>query len=192
MLALPPPDDRAPSGFAYSNTNYNLAGTIVTKVTGRSIGTEITQRIIRPLGLCGTSWPGDRTTLPKPELRSYVIRDGTLADMTEWNTSDTGADATVFWNALLTGNLLAPAQLAEMKKTVDAGLGEGYGLGVERYELTAGFVTWGHSGGMPSGHEFRNAVTENGQRSVTFLINTDEYKWQDVDVAIGDLVRDNR
>ncbi len=53
-------------------------------------------------------------------------------------------------------------------------------------------MTWGHSGGMPSGHEFRNAVTEDGQRSVTFLINTDGYKWQDVDVGIGDLVRDVR
>lgn len=200
-LALPPPDDRAPSGFAYSNTNYNLAGLIVTKVTGRGIGTEITERIIKPLGLCGTSWPGDRTTIPKPELRSYVNRDGTLADRTEWNTSNadasgalisTGTDATVFWNALLTGKLLAPAQLAEMKKTVDDGSGEGYGLGVERYELTPGVVTWGHSGGMPSGHEFRNAVTEDGARSVTLLINTDEYKWQDVDVALGKLIRDIR
>ncbi|MEV5597467.1 serine hydrolase domain-containing protein [Streptomyces sp. NPDC052496] len=201
-LRLPPPDDRTPSGFAYSNTNYNLAGLIVTKVTGRSIGTEIERRIIKPLGLRETYWPGDRTTLPEPDLRGYVDRDGTLLDRTEWNTSgadasgaliSTGADATAFWTALMSGKLLAPAQLAEMKKTVpDSFPGEHYGLGVERYERVPGFVTWGHSGHMESGHTFRNAVTDDGQRAVTLLIGSESFDSDKVDAIIGDLIRELR
>lgn len=201
-LALPPPDDRTPDGFSYSNTNYNLAGLIVTKVTGRGIGTEIEERIIKRLGLRDTYWPGDRTTLPKPDMRGYVDRDGTLADRTEWNTSgadasgaliSTGADATAFWTALMTGKLLGPAQLAEMKRTVpDSFPGERYGLGVERYERDPGFVTWGHSGHMESGHTFRNAVTDDGRRAVTLLIGSETFDSDKVDSIIGDLIRDLR
>ncbi|MEV0275661.1 serine hydrolase domain-containing protein [Streptomyces sp. NPDC050610] len=201
-LALPPPDDRTPDGFSYSNTNYNLAGLIVAKVTGHGIGTEIEQRIIKPLGLSGTYWPGDRTTLPEPDLRGYVDRDGTLVDRTEWNTSaadasgalvSTGRDVTAFWTALLSGRLLAPAQLAEMKQTVpDGSSGERYGLGVEHYERVPGFVTWGHSGYMESGHKVRNAVTDDGRRAVTLLIGSETFDSDRVDAIMGDLIRDLR
>ncbi|MEV0282138.1 serine hydrolase domain-containing protein [Streptomyces sp. NPDC050610] len=196
-LALPPPE-RTPSGFAYSNTNYNLAGLIVAEVTGRGIGTEIEQRIIKPLGLRDTYWPGDRTSLPEPDLRGYAQENGKPVDKTEWNVSaadasgalvTTGADATAFWTALWTGKLLAPAQLAEMKRTVSEEEGGRYGLGVERYEHTPGFVTWGHSGSMETSHNFRNAVTDDGQRAVTLLIGSDQFDSAKVDAVIDDLIR---
>ncbi|MBJ3809851.1 beta-lactamase family protein [Streptomyces flavofungini] len=200
-LRLPPPEDRTPDGFSYSNTNYNLVGLIVTEVTGRSIGTEIEQRLIKPLGLRGTYWPGDCVTLRKPDLRGYVDQGGKLVDKTEWNVSaadasgalvSTSADATAFWTALWSGKLLAPAQLAEMKKTIPDDLGEGYGLGVERYERTPGFVTWGHSGYMESGHKFRNAVTEDGRRAVTLMVGSERFNSEKVDSIIEKLIHDIR
>lgn len=198
-LALAPPD-RAPSGFAYASTNYNLLGLIVTKVTGQSIATEIFQRIIEPLGLCETSWPGDETTIPQPDMRGYVKRHGTLVDRTEWNTSEsdasgelisTGADATTFWAALMSGKLLAPAQLADMKQTIVDDEGQDYGLGVEGYRFASGRA-WGHSGSMASGHKFRNAVTDDGQRAVTLLIGTDTVDSDKVQTIIANLIRDIR
>ncbi|MGW0538166.1 serine hydrolase domain-containing protein [Streptomyces sp. NPDC003032] len=201
-LKLPPPDDQTSSGFAYSNTNYNLVGLIVSKVTGRGIDTEIKQRIINPLGLRHTSWPGDRTTLPKPELRGYAERNGKLVDRTEWNVSgadasgalvSTGADVTAFWSALWGGELLAPAQLGEMKKTITTDAkSERYGLGVERYETVPGFVTWGHSGSMESGHKLRNAVTGDGKRAVTLLVGSETFDSDKVDAIIGKLIHDLR
>ncbi|MFI1379563.1 serine hydrolase domain-containing protein [Embleya sp. NPDC020886] len=199
-LTLPPPEDKP---FSYSNTNYNLAGMIVAKVTGRSIATEIEQRIVKPLGLRNTSWPGDRTTLPEPELRGYVKRSGKELDWTEWNTSgadasgalvSTGADVTAFWSALMGGKLLAPAQLAEMKRTVPDPTVRGarYGLGVERYEQAPGLVTWGHSGFMETGHKIRNTVTDDGQRAVTLLIGSEEFKEAKVDSILRTLIRDLR
>ncbi|WP_439680727.1 serine hydrolase domain-containing protein [Embleya sp. MST-111070] len=200
-LALPRPE-RAPSGFAYSNTNYNLVGLIVKEVTGRTIATEIEERIIEPLGLCETSWAGDRTTLPKPELRGYAQRGKTLVDRTEWNTSEAdasgalisdGTDTTAFWTALLTGKLLAPAQLAELKRTVAEDVAnERYGLGVERHEPYPGFVLWGHSGSMSSGHKFRNAVTDDGRRAVTLLIGSESFDSDRVDAIMSRLLRDLR
>ncbi|MEN8651657.1 serine hydrolase domain-containing protein [Streptomyces sp. 21So2-11] len=200
-LELPPPEDRTPDGFYYSNTNYNLAGLIVTKVTGRSIATEIKQRLIKPLGLRGTYWPGDQVELRKPTLRGYVVQGRNLVDKTEWNTSSadasgalvsTGLDATTFWTALWSGKLLAPAQLADMKKTVPDDGGEGYGLGVERYERTPGRVTWGHSGYMETGHKFRNAVTDDGQRAVTLLFGSEKFNSAKVDSIIDKLIRNLR
>ncbi|GAA3110012.1 serine hydrolase domain-containing protein [Streptomyces rectiviolaceus] len=199
-LTLPAPEDKP---FSYSNTNYNLAGLIVTKVTGRSIGTELKQRIFKPLGLRDTYWPGDRTTLPEPELRSYVKRSGKLLDWTEWNVSgsdasgalvSTGADVTAFWSALMSGKLLAPAQLTAMKRTVPDPTVRGarYGLGVEREERTPGFVTWGHSGFMETGHKLRNAVTDDGRRAVTLLIGSEEFKEAKVDSVLRTLIRDLR
>ncbi|TCO59717.1 serine hydrolase domain-containing protein [Actinocrispum wychmicini] len=199
-LALPRPQ-RAPSGFAYASTNYNLAGLIVTEVTGRCIATEIDQRIVQPLGLRETSWPGDRTTIPQPDLRGYLKQRGSFVDKTEWNTSEadasgelisTGADATAFWTALMTGKLLAPAQLADLKRTIVDDEGQAYGLGVEGYKHIPGVATWGHSGSMASGHKFRNAVTDDGQRAVTLLIGTDSFDSAKVDTVIGDLIRDLR
>ncbi|CAM5239215.1 hypothetical protein SSPIM334S_06025 [Streptomyces spiroverticillatus] len=199
-LPLSPPE-QAPSGFFYSNTNYNLVGLIVTKVTGRSIGAEIERRFVKPLGLHGTHWPGDRTALPQPDLRGYVDQDGKLVDKTEWNTSGAGAsgalvstsaDVTVFWSALLSGKLLAPAQLAEMKKTVPDDGGESYGLGIERYENSSGTVTWGHTGHMETGHKVRNAVTEDGKRAVTLLIGSEKFDDDKVNAAIAEILHDVR
>ncbi|WP_432974972.1 serine hydrolase domain-containing protein [Dactylosporangium sp. CA-233914] len=42
----------------YSNTDYILLGMVIGKVTGRPYGEEVQRRIIRPLGLTGTSVPG--------------------------------------------------------------------------------------------------------------------------------------
>ncbi|MFG3257218.1 serine hydrolase domain-containing protein [Streptomyces sp. NPDC048172] len=200
-LALPPPE-RAPSGFSYSNTNYNLAGLIVTEITGRGIGAEIDRRIVRRLGLRDTHWPGDRTTLPRPELRGYVERPGKkLVDKTEWNTSaadasgalvSTGADTTAFWTALWSGELLGPAELAEMRRTVEDGEGGRYGLGVERYERVPGSVSWGHSGYMETGHKVRNAVSDDGRRAVTLLIGSESFDEAKVDSVVDTLLRELR
>lgn len=200
-LKLDPPE-QTDTGFAYSNTNYNLLGLIVQKVTGRPIATEIDARISKPLGLRETYWPGDDTTVRKPDLRTYEKRKRTLVDRTEWNVSEadasgelisTGADATGFWTALMCGKLLKPAQLAALKTTIVDDLGQGYGLGIERYQYP-GFVAWGHSGLMEGGATFRNAVTDNGQRAITLLIDRpmSDAESNKVQKIMGNLIRDIR
>lgn len=47
--------------FAHSNTDYVRLGMIVEQVTGHSYATEAGRRIITPLRLTGTSFPGTRT-----------------------------------------------------------------------------------------------------------------------------------
>ena len=105
MLAVgyaQPPLFAPDAGFDYSNSNYLLLGKIIEKVTGQSLAYELTTRILRPLGLTGTSWPGDSATLPEPHGHGYssviavngVVQgtpDGSLVDTTNFNPAWSGA-----------------------------------------------------------------------------------------------------
>ncbi|MFC5215457.1 serine hydrolase domain-containing protein [Streptomyces coerulescens] len=171
-LAHPP---AARGDFSYSNTNYVLLGLVVEQVTGRSYAAEAEQRIIAPLGLTGTSFPGSRTSLPSPHGRAYAT-DGT--DVTELDPRVAGAsgelvttlaDLDRFYAALLGGRLLPPPRLREMLDTRAAhGL---YGMGLFPVKLRCGTVVWGHSGRI-SGSYVRSAATVDGRRVMTFRVNT--------------------
>ncbi len=181
--------EKAPLGapgakVEYSNTGYLLAGLVVERVTGRSIGTELSKRIIEPLGLASTYYPAPgESTLRAPHLHGYDMVDGKLTDVTELDDYgiggadgalvSTGADLNKFFIALLGGRLLTPPLLAEMKSTVPADLPlpglRGVGLGLFRYQTSCGSEFWGHSGGAP-GFGTVGGVIPDG-RAVTLTVN---------------------
>ncbi|MET8980347.1 serine hydrolase domain-containing protein [Streptomyces sp. NPDC004539] len=176
------PGDPAPE-WNYSNPNYILAGMVIERVTGRSWREEVRDRIVRPLGLSRTYAPGDDPTLPEPHAHTYhrfpgstdwtdtTVRNMSWADAAgELVTSKRDLDR--FFTALLTGRLLPPAQLAEMRKTVPVSAdfqipfpGLRYGLGLMRQPLACGGHRWGH-GGSAEGDFVRDGFTEDGRRSV--------------------------
>ncbi|MFD1147511.1 serine hydrolase domain-containing protein [Saccharothrix hoggarensis] len=156
-LATARPLDFEPgTSWRYSNTNYVVAGLLVEKVTGRPYGDAVHQRVIRPLGLSGTSVPGTRTAIPGPHAHGYVRAAGQVVDITEINPSiayaagemiSTTADLDRFADALLDGRLLRPEQRAELTSVLPHTAG--YGLGIEATELPCGVKVWGHGGGIP-------------------------------------------
>lgn len=167
--------------FQYTNTNFLLAGMIVQKVTGQSIAAEITDRIIEPLALRGTSFPGpDDTALPDPHPIAYADMDGKRVDITRQNTTwagaagamiSTGADMNTFLTALLTGKLLPRPQLDELMRTIPTDKPDAeYGLGISRVRLSCGIDAWGHTGGLPG---FRTLVryAPSKNRAVTLAFN---------------------
>lgn len=165
----------ARGGFSYSNTNYVLLGLVVEQVTGRSYAAETERRVIAPLGLTGTSFPGSRSSLPSPHGRAYAT-DGT--DVTELDPRVAGAagelvttlaDLDRFYAALLGGRLLPPRWLREMLDTRAAH--GSYGMGLFPVKLRCGTVVWGHSGRI-SGSYVRSAATVDGRRVMTFRVNT--------------------
>ncbi|WP_256987261.1 serine hydrolase [Streptomyces sp. BR123] len=144
--------------WKYSNTNYIVAGMVIEKVTGRTWNEEVERRIIRPLGLRDTSMPTTAGAVPGRHAHGYFkLPSGRPVDVTKLNPSMAGAagagissaaDLTRFNAALLGGKLLGPAQLAEMKQTVDAKNGTRYGLGLVQLPSACGDL-WGHTGGIP-------------------------------------------
>ncbi|MFI8927615.1 serine hydrolase domain-containing protein [Streptomyces sp. NPDC053474] len=189
------PDFAPGRGWAYSNTNYVVAGMVIEKVTGRPYGDEVRDRIINPLHLRATSVPGTAPTLPRPSSRAYSKLSGTAGsrtyDVTELNPSMAGAagelisdaaDLNRFYTALLRGDLLPPEQLAAMKRTVPArgkgSAGGRYGLGLLRLELPCGTVVWGHGGGI-HGSLSLALTTTGGGHALTFHFNGDWAGGQD-------------
>jgi CubicO group peptidase (beta-lactamase class C family) len=59
------------TGWAYSNTDYVLAGMIIQKLTGQNWATEVYDRIICPLGLRHTFVPCAWPYLPAPHADLY-------------------------------------------------------------------------------------------------------------------------
>ena len=168
-----PPADRG--RYSYSNTNYVLLGLVVEQVTGRSYAAEAERRIIAPLGLTGTSFPGSRSSLPAPHGRAYAA-DG--ADVTDLDPRVAGAagelvttlaDLDRFYAALLGGRLLPPRWLREMLDTRTAH--GSYGMGLFPVKVPCGTVVWGHNGRI-AGSYVRTAATVDGRRVLTFRVNT--------------------
>ncbi|GGY03058.1 serine hydrolase domain-containing protein [Streptomyces djakartensis] len=169
-----PPGERG--RFSYSNTNYVLLGLVIQQVTGRSYATEAERRIIAPLRLTGTSFPGSRSSLPSPHGTAYAA-DGT--DVTELDPRVAGAagelvttlaDLDRFYAALLGGRLLPPHWLREMLDT--RATHGAYGMGLIPEKLPCGTTVWGHNGHIP-GSYVRTAATVDGRHVLTFRVNTD-------------------
>ncbi|WP_380282781.1 serine hydrolase domain-containing protein [Kitasatospora purpeofusca] len=155
-----PPYFAPGKGWHYSNTNYVLAGMIVRKVTGHTWQSEVDRRIVRPLHLDGTVFPGSGTGLGGPHAHAYLDLPAGPADITRFNPSlvdaagngiSTTSDLNRFHAALFGGRLLRPAEMAALTDTVPTTPEGGrYGLGVVRIDLGPGCETaWGHDGGLP-------------------------------------------
>ncbi|OLR95489.1 serine hydrolase [Actinokineospora bangkokensis] len=178
--------------FEYSNTNYIALGLLIKAITGRSYAEEIRERVIEPLGLTGTSLPGDDPTIQGPHARGYMQIGGESVDVTEMNPSEacsagemlsTTADLDAFLVALMGGRLLGPAEFAEMKTTVPPEwvplpMSNGYGLGFMPLETACGLSLWGHGGGIPGYATFIGATLDGRRRliaSITLDIDPDDF-----------------
>jgi CubicO group peptidase (beta-lactamase class C family) len=62
--------------WSYSNTGFNLAAIIVSRVSGMPFAEFSKQRIFGPLGLKHTSWRDDHTRIVKRRATAYSLQDG--------------------------------------------------------------------------------------------------------------------
>ncbi|WP_439675288.1 serine hydrolase domain-containing protein [Embleya sp. MST-111070] len=183
-IALQHPADFAPGeSWKYSNTNYVLAGMLVEKVTKHPIARELDQRIIKRLGLHDTYFPAPHdSSIRGPHPRGYDRESpgAPLTDITEMDPSwawsagqmvSTDSDLNRFYGRLLKGDLLKPAQLAEMRgdtRPAEKTFGPGarYGLGLVSKPLSCAGggseLYWGHGGSFP-GYETRGGATDTGR-----------------------------
>jgi D-alanyl-D-alanine carboxypeptidase len=111
------------AAFHYSDSNYILLGLAIQEAAGKPLRAVLRERIIEPLNLTETSWPGGSIALPKPHARGYTLQGQASddpGDATNWNPSyawaagemiSTVGDLLAYGRALGTGKgLLAPVQ----------------------------------------------------------------------------------
>lgn len=185
------------SKFSYSNTNYLVLGELIEKITGQSVATELNRRVIAPLGLRHTYLAGAFPVLPRPAEHGYeqLAAGKPLTDLTTYNMTvaasagaivSTTDDLNRFYAALLTGRLLPPAQLQQMKQTVQTGPHDGYGLGLSSAQV-CGETIWGHSGSAPGYHTV-SFSTADASRQITISTNRSLTASPQAKIAINDLL----
>jgi D-alanyl-D-alanine carboxypeptidase len=150
------------TAFQYSDSNYVLLGLVIRKVEGRPLRAVLRKRIIDPLRLTQTSWPGRSTALPKPHARGFTLQGQSShapVDATHWNPSYAWAagemissvrDLLVYGRATATGKgLLRPEQQRERLHSFQPKLPPesatlSYGIGLVN---DSGWI--GHTGQVP-------------------------------------------
>lgn len=141
---LKPPLDFAPGEkWQYSNTGYVVLGSLIERLSGKSIADFFTEKITRPLGLKNTyvfnlkmkTSPlnrvyGFQREDGKTKLNDLVRFDGIVGDGNIYSSAE---DLLKWTQALHGGKLLKPATLAEIMKPAPLNNGKtypyGFGLG---------------------------------------------------------------
>lgn len=143
------------TNWQYSNVGYMFVARLLERVTGLALEEALSQRVFAPLGLA--------------HIRLARTRDD-LADvcLAAASTYDPGwvyhgllvgplAEATLFLDRLLAGQLLPPLLLREMQTAITLGgpipgrpwTSPGYGLGLMIGGTDSGLTLYGHTGVGP-------------------------------------------
>jgi D-alanyl-D-alanine carboxypeptidase len=173
----------------YSNTDYNLLGLIIERVTGRSWRQEVSRRVIGPLGLTRTYLPAaGHRSLRGAHAHGYGELDGKRIDLTGVDPSMAGAagggalvttvgDLARFLNALFQGRPFRHRDTVRQMLAFGPAQGEGglvgYGLGIEQRVLPGGVELIGHLGGTAGCRTYVGRMRPQGI-TIALVLN-----WQD-------------
>ncbi|MFI9151724.1 serine hydrolase domain-containing protein [Streptomyces sp. NPDC053367] len=169
--------------YSYSNTNFVVAGMLIEKLTGTSVGSAYRTRIIEPLGLRDTFYVHPETALPGRYARGYLTPDqagARLVDSTRQTVSwaqsagaliSSARDLNTFTSALMRGRLTSAAALRQMTRWTPVNSTQAYGLGLRRRDLSCGVSVYGHTGAVQGYYSYA-FTSKDGKRSLTALANT--------------------
>jgi D-alanyl-D-alanine carboxypeptidase len=161
--------------FVYTNTNTNVLGSVVEKVTGQPFREALSERLLVPLGLDQTLYLDDGSPWPEPHATGYQPDDGVLTEQPA-NFSVFGPagslvadvdDLRVWAEALGSGKLLDPATQAERLQGHPLAKGPEY----DQYALGIGELDgwWGHTG---EGFGFTATAMYNPETGATIVVYT--------------------
>ncbi|WP_406284120.1 serine hydrolase domain-containing protein [Embleya sp. NBC_00896] len=168
----------------YRGVNYVLLALLIERITGRPYGDEIGRRLLDPLDLRDTSFPGHDSRIRGPQVRGYLrMSDGRLRDITVFNPSSsygegelisTTRDLDRYLEALFAGKLLPPAFQEKLftlpsddVKMLD-GCPARYSQGLQTATVN-GVTFWGKTGEQ-YGYKSAAFSTRDGQRR--FVLST--------------------
>ncbi|MGW1208502.1 serine hydrolase domain-containing protein [Streptomyces sp. NPDC002499] len=171
------------AAYAYSNTNFVVAGLLIEKLTGHSVRTAYENRVFKPLKLRDTFYLHPGTKIPGRHTKGYLTPDqagAKLVDATDQTASwaqSAGAiisstrDLNTFLTALLGGRLTSAASLKQMERMIPVNSTQAYGLGLRRRDLTCGVSVYGHTGAVQGYYTYAFA-SKDGRRSLAALATT--------------------
>ncbi|MFB6847817.1 serine hydrolase domain-containing protein [Streptomyces sp. NPDC056373] len=180
----------------YLNIGYTVAGLLIERVTHDSYERQVARRVLGPLGLRDTYFPGANPRITGPHNHGYQtmrLDDGTtgLRDVSVWGSTDgwaagdivsTTADLERFTRALFRGRIVRGPLLEEMFTLPDVndfrtGEPAAYSAGLSM-KVLGGREVWGKTGGR-WGYNTAIASTRNGSRTLVYNVNSTDAKGQD-------------
>ncbi|MEV0574373.1 serine hydrolase domain-containing protein [Streptomyces sp. NPDC050392] len=189
----------------YANIGYTVAGLLIERVTGDTYASQVSRRVLEPLRLRDTGFPGTDPTIRGPHNHGYQLfgTAGELRDVTVWGASDawaagdlisTTADLEHFTRALFGGRVVRGPLLEEMFTLPDASVRE-YGTGAPAaYSAGLSVMTlggrevWGKTGGR-WGYNTAVAATRDLSRTLVYNVNATDAKGKDMNpTAMGIVV----
>jgi D-alanyl-D-alanine carboxypeptidase len=179
-----------PGTPGYCNTNYQLLGLMLEKITGKPVDQVVTD-VAHQAGLVNTALPPpDQIALPPPPSHGYVdaafLQDPAVAgtgltpgtDVTDWTMSWAGAAGGMYstvqdlftWAATGMGTALLPPNLAadRLNTNVPALPGKGYGLGIQQIAVPG----WIGHGGQSFGWTSFSVYNPQTGATITGLANS--------------------
>ncbi|BDH12562.1 serine hydrolase domain-containing protein [Streptomyces hygroscopicus] len=190
----------------YSNIGYTVAGLLIERVSGHRYESEVTRRILKPLALHGTSFPGTDPRIHGPHNHGYqrmTLDDGStgLRDVSVWGTTDgwaagdlisTTADLERFTKALFSGRVVRGPLLEEMFTLPDDSVRDhatggpaAFSVGLTSWQL-GGRRIWGKSGGR-WGYNSGIGSTRDLSRTLVYSVNSTNAKGQDTNRTVRNL-----
>lgn len=191
----------------YLNINYTVAGLLIEKVTGHSYEAEVSRRVLSPLGLRDTSFPGSDPRIHGPYNHGYQrmrLEDGStgLRDVSVWGPTDgwaagdvisTTADLEHFLTALFRGRVVRGPLLEEMftlpdpsVRDFESGKAPAYSAGLSTWKL-GGRQVWGKTGGR-WGYNAGIGATRDLSRTLVYSINSTDAKAEGENALVMGLV----
>ena len=130
-----------PSGtrYSYSNSGYNLAAILVSRVSGIPFAEFSQQRIFGPLGMTRTSWRDDHRRIVKDRAIAYSDEGGTYRTLMPFeNVHGNGGLLTTVgdlltWNHNFASHVIGDAEFVREQETAgrfNDGRAHGYALGL--------------------------------------------------------------
>jgi len=185
--------------WSYSNTGYNLAAIIVSRVSGMTFAEFTRARIFEPLGMRQTSWRDDHTRIVKNRAIAYDDRrDGFHIDMPFENVHGNGGLLTTVgdllkWNENFTTPVVGDAALAAEQQRVGKftdGRPLDYAFGL--YNHTYKSVRQVDHSGSTAGYRAHLARFPDQHLSVAVLCNVSSAAAGDALHAVAELYLQDR
>ncbi|MGW0934794.1 serine hydrolase domain-containing protein [Streptomyces sp. NPDC002666] len=188
----------------YANIGYTVAGLLIERVTGDTYAAQVSRRVLEPLDLKDTYFPGTDPSIRGRHNRGYQTfgTEGELRDVTVWGASDawaagdlisTTADLERFTRALFSGQVVRGQLLEEMFTLPDASVREygtgkpaAYSAGLSVMTL-GGRQVWGKTGGR-WGYNTAVAATRDLSRTLVYSVNATDAKGNDMNPTALDIV----
>ena len=151
LIAKGTPDFEPDAKHSYSNSGYLLLGLILEKLTGKTYGEALKERITSKIGLQDTYIATGNIDINKNEALTYMNLGGNWKQMPETDPSllfsagaivSTPNDLARFIQVLFDGKIVSKENLALMKTIRD---GDEFGM-MEPFTF-AGKTFYGHTGG---------------------------------------------